>query len=97
MTREKLPMQLEIISNLLNNKEVVKTLEDVEEKMTIPQLNARIVKIMAIAMRTNPKDMTTLVSLHSGKSEKEVQELSDKEFATILRESITSDVLGFFG
>lgn len=96
MNREKLPQQLEIIGNILNNKKIVEIMSTAEEGMTIPQLNVKVLQVLAEAVKSNKDDMDDLAMLNSGKTREEIENLSDKEYAKILRSAIVTDVLGFF-
>lgn len=97
MERDKLAKQLEIISNILENKNIVEQLGKADEKMTVAEMNARVIKILSIAVNENKKDADLLVSMNSGKPIEEVLEMTDKQYATILRRALMNDVLNFFG
>ena len=97
MNRDKLPQQLEIISNILNNENIVEIMQKVEQGMSLAQINAVVIKLMAEAIKNNKEDMDALAVLHSGKTQEEIDALSDKEYSSILRSAIVTDVLGFFG
>lgn len=97
MKRTKLPEQLEIISHVLNDKNVQEIMSDVDEKINMPQMNAKVIGIMSELMKTYPKDADRLVQIRSEKTKEELDKLTDKEYAKILREAVTNDVLGFFG
>lgn len=97
MNRDKLPQQLEIISNILNNEKIADVMKTVEPGMSLAQINAVVIKMMAEAIKDNREDMDALAVLHSGKTQEEIDALSDKEYSSILRSAIVTDVLGFFG
>lgn len=97
MERDKLAKQLEIISNILENKNIVEQLGKADEKMTVAEMNARVIKILSIAVNENKQDADLLVSMNSGKPIEEVVKMPDKQYATILRRALMNDVLNFFG
>lgn len=97
MNRDKLPEKLEIISNILNNDKVVEIMQTVKEGMSLAQINAVVIKMMAETIKSNRKDMDALAVLHSGKTQKEIDAMSDGEYSSLLRSAIVTDVLGFFG
>lgn len=97
MDRERLPKQLEVISKILQNENVTDLIGTFKPGMNTAQMNAIIIGILAEMIKANKEEMDALAELHSGKSREEVEKLTDKEYATILREAIVSEVLGFFG
>ncbi len=97
MERDKLAKQLEVIGNILENERVVEQIGGVNEKMTIAQQNARIIKILSILIEDNKADADTLLCISTGKELEEIKALPDKKYATLLRRAILNEVLNFFG
>ena len=97
MERDKLAKQLEVISNILNNERVVEQIGGVDEKMTLAQQNARIIKILSILLEDSKNDADTLLCISTGKELEEIKALPDKKYATLLRRAILNEVLNFFG
>ena len=97
MERDKLAKQLEVISNILDNERVAEQIGGVDEKMTLAQQNARVIKIMSILIEDSKSDADTLLCITTGKELEEIKALPDKRYATLLRRAILTDVLNFFG
>lgn len=97
MSRDILPEQLEIISKILDDKDVVKEVQGMREGMSIPEINAVVIKILSITIKRYPDTMDQLAILHSGKTKEEIDKLPNGKYSAILREAIVKDVLGFFG
>ena len=97
MSRKNLPEMFELSANVLDNPAVSEIAATAKVGMTQAQINAMVLRICAEVVKSQKKDADELVSMYLDKPLEEVEKLSNKEYGRALRNTITVDVLGFFG
>ena len=94
--RNELAEKLEIIGGMFEIDGMNELLGKFEAGMNTVKFNAVIIQIESLLMRENQQLADKIILIKKGISEEELDKLDDAEYANALKESILTDVMGFF-
>lgn len=97
MERNELAEKLELVGKLFE----IDGMKDLIDKFTVDmgtvKFSAVVIQIESLLMRESPDTADALIAMKRKISAEEVDKLSDAEYAKALKDTIITDVIGFFG
>lgn len=106
MSRNELAEKLELIGRMFEidgmNELIAKFDGKTDEKgKKVPpnpvQINAIVIQIESLLVKDDPDLAGMIIGMSSGKTQEEIEEMDDGEYARLLKNAIMTDVIGFFG
>lgn len=94
--RAELADKLEVLGEMFENDGMAALMNKFEAGMSTIRFNAVVIQIEGLLMKTNPGLAGRLICMSSGKTQDDVDKMTDQEFALGLRDAIITDVMGFF-
>ena len=96
MERNALAEKMEIIGRVFEIDGMYDLLSKYEKGMNTVKFNAVTIQVSSLLLKSDRYISDKLVSLHTGKTDDEVQEMEDGAYANALKNAILADVMGFF-
>ena len=94
--RSNLAEKLEIIGMMFEIDGMNDLLGKFDKGMNNVKFNAVVIQIESLLMKNNPALGDKIVALSNDLKNEEVEKLSDSDYASMLRNAIITDVMGFF-
>lgn len=94
--RNELAEKMELIGQIFEIDGMSELLGKYEKGMTPVKFNAVTIQISALLLKGNRVLADKILALTDGMDDAKVQEMSDAEYASALRNAIITDILGFF-
>lgn len=94
--RNELAEKMELIGQIFEIDGMSELLGKYEKGMTPVKFNAVTIQISALLLKGNRMLADKILALADGMDDEKVQEMSDAEYASALRNAIITDILGFF-
>ena len=102
--RNELAEKMEVIGRILEidgMPELLRKFEAKEENgkkvpLSIVKFNAIIIQVSALLLQADKALADKVIAMNAKKTDAEVQNMEDGDYAAALRTAITTDVLGFF-
>lgn len=96
MARANLAERLEIIGQIFEIDGMENLLAKFDKTMNNVKFNAVVIQIESLLMKNNPELANKIITTCRGISEKDLGKMNDSEYAGLLRDTIITDVMGFF-
>ena len=96
-TRVELAEKMEIIGQIFEIDGMSELLNKYESGMSPVKFNAVTIQISGLLLKANKALADKVIIACTEVSDKEVQKMSDAEYAAALRNAIIVDIIGFFG
>lgn len=93
--RNNLAEKMEIIGRVFEIDGMNEMLEKFDKGMSNVKFSAVCIQVSGLLLKADKALADQIVTMHVG-AEKDVQKMSDGEYAGALRDAIVTDVLGFF-
>lgn len=94
--RNDLAEKLEIIGQVFEIDGMNALLNKFEMGMNNVKFSAVVIQVTGLLLKENKHVADRIIALNQGIDMKKVQEMDDGEYATVLRNAILTDVMGFF-
>lgn len=96
MKRADLAGKLELIGRMFEIDGMTDILLKFDDKTTSVKFNALVIQMESLIMQKSTAVADQLIMMHTGKEQEEVDKMQDAEYANALKDTIITDVIGFF-
>lgn len=96
MARANLAERLEIIGQIFEIDGMETLLAKFDKEMNNVKFNAVVIQIESLLMKNNPELANKIITTCRGIPENKLEKMNDSEYAGLLRDTIITDVMGFF-
>ena len=96
MARAELAEKLEIIGQIFEIDGMEELLGKFDKAMNNVKFNAVVIQIESLLMKNNPALGDKIILMSRDIDKKALEKMEDAEYASLLRDSIITDVMGFF-
>ena len=94
--RVDLAEKMEVIGQIFEIDGMTELLVKFEKGMPQVKFNAVLIQVSSLLLKKNKEVADKIISMNLGIDDEEVQSMEDSEYATALRNTILTDIMGFF-